>query len=114
MNDLTRHQQNCLFDERESIGNHNKVVRTIEERLEKTNQCPHCESPSFSRWGRAHPLQRYRCKNCHKTFHALTGSPLAKLRNKEKWLDYAHCLSQNESIREAAKHGDIDKTTSFR
>jgi len=56
MNDLTRHQQNRLLDELKSTLNHNKVVQTIEERLEKTNQCPHCESPSFSRWGRAHQL----------------------------------------------------------
>ncbi len=114
INDLTRHQQNHLFDELKSTLHHNKVVQTLEERLEKTNQCPHCESSSFSRWGQAHQLQRYRCQHCKKTFNALTGSPLAKLRNKEKWLDYAQCLSQNQSIREAAKSCSIDKTTSFR
>jgi len=91
-----------------------KWYRPSRKDSKKRINAPHCESSSFSRWGRAHQLQRYHCKNCHKTFNALTGRPLAKLRNKEKWLDDAQCLSQNQSIREAAKSCSIDKTPSFR
>jgi len=36
-------------------------------------------------WGRASDLPRYRCKACRRTFNALTKTPLANLRMKDKW-----------------------------
>jgi transposase-like protein len=35
---------------------------------------------------RADDLQRYKCRVCGVTFNALTGTPLARLRQREKWL----------------------------
>ena len=38
--------------------------------------------------GQASRLQRYRCRACQRTFNALTGTALARLRKKEKWLGF--------------------------
>src|ERR1700710_1101354 len=47
--------------------------------------CPHCDNRNVVRWGQASDLPRYRCKACLRTFNALTKTPLAKLRMKDKW-----------------------------
>ncbi|MGH8609674.1 MAG: IS1595 family transposase, partial [Gammaproteobacteria bacterium] len=68
----------------------------------------------LSRWGSANPLQRYRCSACRKTCNALTGTPLAHLRHKGRWLTYCECLREGGSVREGARRCGIDKTTAFR
>ncbi len=76
--------------------------------------CPHCKSVHFQRWGKRNDLQRYRCKLCKKTFNSLTGTPLARLKRKGHWLDYAKCLIDSVTIRAAAKMCNISIQTSFR
>ena len=39
--------------------------------------------------GRSDGLLRFRCKSCGRTFNALTRTPMAHLRKKEKWLAHA-------------------------
>ena len=65
-------------------------------------------------WGMRDGLQRYYCYDCKKTFNALTGTPLARLRHKEKWMDFANDLIDSKSIRESAKHCGVHKNTTFR
>jgi DNA-directed RNA polymerase subunit RPC12/RpoP len=48
--------------------------------------CPHCGSRDVVHWGKASDLPRYRCKGCRRTFNALTKTPLAHLRKKDKWV----------------------------
>jgi transposase-like protein len=54
--------------------------------------CPHCGCTHVHRCGTASGLQRRRCLRCRKTFNALTGTPLARLRKRERWLSYIACL----------------------
>ena len=54
--------------------------------------CPHCASGGVVRHGQADGLQRYRCRDCGKTFNALSGTPMARLRHKGKWLAQAQVL----------------------
>jgi transposase-like protein len=76
--------------------------------------CPHCGGHDVGRWGRANALPRYRCKGCRKTFSPLTGTPLAGLRYRERWMDQAGALISGESIAKAAERCRIDPTTAFR
>jgi len=76
--------------------------------------CHYCASPRLYRWGRSSGLQRYRCRACGKTFTALSGSSLARLRLKERWLSYGQALVEGVSVRAAAARCGIDKSTSFR
>jgi len=86
------------------------IERTAQARL----CCPACHCLHFHRHGHAHGLQRYRCVPCGKTFNALTGTPLAHLRHKSLWLDYANCLLNSDSVRKAAQRLGIHRNTSFR
>jgi transposase-like protein len=54
--------------------------------------CPQCGHPVCRGWGRAHGLPRFRCAACGKTFNALTGTPLARLRKRACWGAYAQAL----------------------
>ena len=65
--------------------------------------CPHCQSATIVRRGVYNRLQRYYCKDCGKTFNAVTGTPLARLRNKEQLATYAQCRAQNMTLRETAR-----------
>ncbi|MCT4637725.1 MAG: IS1595 family transposase [Bacteroidales bacterium] len=76
--------------------------------------CPYCDSRSYNRWGIRSDLQRYKCKECGKTFNTLTGTPLAHLHKKGRWLSYAQCLIEGLSIRKAAAECGVHKNTSFR
>jgi hypothetical protein len=63
-------------------------------------------------WGRSHGLLRFRCKSCWRTFKALTKTPMAHLRKKEKWLDHARAMIEGKSL--AAALCGVHSTTAFR
>lgn len=77
-------------------------------------RCPHCDGAQVSKWGSAHGLARYRCRDCRRSFNALTGTPLARLRHKSVWLGFAAALQQTMSIRKSAKACGVAVSTAFR
>lgn len=76
--------------------------------------CPRCRCLRVHRCGHASGLQRFRCCRCGRSYNALTGTPLARLRLKEKWLPYLQCILESHSVRNAARAVDVHRTTSFR
>jgi len=88
-----------------------KVIKSISV---KVDHCPHCGGLNFYKWGIRSKLQRYKCKECKRTFNVLSKTPLARLRHKEKWDDYAKELINSSSIVKSAKVCDVAVSTSFR
>jgi len=76
--------------------------------------CPHCGSADMVRNGSADGLQRYKCRYCRRTFNALTGTPLAHLRQKAKWLAQAEVLRDGATITQASKRLSVARSTAFR
>ena len=76
--------------------------------------CPHCAGRDIVAWGRANGLARYRCKGCGRTFNALTKTPMARLRKKERWLDCAQAMIEGTSVAKAAERCGVHPTTAFR
>jgi transposase-like protein len=76
--------------------------------------CPHCSGRNVVSWGRSHGLARYRCKGCGRTFNALTKTPMARLRNKDRWLAYAETMLKGTSVLKAAQACGVHYTTAFR
>ncbi|MBA5608854.1 IS1595 family transposase, partial [Duganella sp. FT3S] len=91
-----------------------KVIGILEKAAEASLACPQCRSLHFHRHGRADGLQRFRCIDCGRTFNSLSGTPLARLRLKSKWLEYSRCLLHATTVRRAAIGVAIHKNTSFR
>ncbi|MGV1080951.1 MAG: IS1595 family transposase [Candidatus Nanopelagicales bacterium] len=77
--------------------------------------CPHCQASGgqLRPWGFSHGLARLRCRACHKTCNALTGTPLAHLRKREQWTPYAQALIEGVSVRRAAQRCGVNKNTAF-
>lgn len=92
----------------------NTSMEKVESTVDSVDSCPYCSSQELHKWGIRDNLQRYRCKSCHKTFNALTGSPLARLRYKEVWIDFAQDLIEGVSVRKSAIHCGVNKNTTFR
>jgi transposase-like protein len=76
--------------------------------------CPHCDNRDVVRWGHASDLPRYRCKACLRTFNALTKTPLAKLRMKDKWAAQTEAMIDGVSLAQAARRCGVHPTTAFR
>lgn len=76
--------------------------------------CPHCADTHIHRWGKPGGAQRYRCRNCGRTFNALTGTSCAGLRRAELWIDYRAAIVEQLSIRKAAKRCGINPSTALR
>lgn len=87
------------------------VYEVIGTAFDVNRICPYCSHKEMFRHGSSNGLQRYRCKACKKTFNALTGTPLAHLRQKSKWLDYLDTLNQSLTIRKAAANLNVHPNT---
>ena len=83
------------------------------ERVESQG-CPHCAGREIIGWGRSDGLLRFRCKSCGRTFNALTKTPMAHLRKKEKWLDHARAMIEGKSLAKTAQLCGVHPTTAFR
>ncbi|MCT4613343.1 MAG: hypothetical protein N4A49_00545 [Marinifilaceae bacterium] len=106
-------QFRLLKEEIEKRIRKKKVSNILETDVREMN-CPFCNSDNFIRWGKRNDMQRYKCHSCLKTFNSLTNTPLARLRRKGHWLDYANCIKLGLTVRKAAKFCRIHKNTSFR
>ena len=91
-----------------------RIIRELEHRLIEDPECPHCHSSIINRFGKKGDMQRYRCKNCMKTFTATTNTPLARLRFKEKWINYIEGMLESKVLRQSARENDINLKTAFR
>jgi len=76
--------------------------------------CPKCRGQRLVRNGRANGLQRFKCRGCGASFNVLTGTPLARLGYRSKWLLQAEAMESGLSVRKAAAKLGVHRTTAFR
>ena len=91
-----------------------EAVELIDTRFSADPCCGHCGSRRVGGWSSQAGLKRYRCKDCAKTFNALTGTPLAQLHRRDVWFSYASAVADGLSLRKAAKRCGISLDTAFR
>jgi transposase-like protein len=96
-----------------SIAHPDECIALIEQAA-RGRPCPHCSHPRSHRCGQASGLQRFRCLGCRRSYNALTGTPLARLRKKECWLPYLQCVLESRTVRDTARVVGVYRTTSFR
>jgi transposase-like protein len=91
-----------------------RTAAVIEEAVAPRLCCPRCQGKQLYRHGTKSGLQRFRCRACGRSFNSLTGTPLARLRHKDKWLDFSDCMLDSRTVRKAAERVGVDKNTSLR
>jgi transposase-like protein len=90
------------------------TISDLGQRKVAITGCPHCGEAGIVRWGASSGLPRYRCKACARTFNALTKTPLARLRMREKWSTQADAMIDGVSVAKAARRCGVHYTTAFR
>ena len=111
---LSQRQRQASIALLRGAASQDAAVALVESVGRQRLHCPACNSSHAHRHGHAHGLQRYRCVACGRTFNALTGTPLARLRHKTLWLNYADCLLASVSVRKAASQLGVHRNTTFR
>ena len=114
LKDLTEAQRVALCDLLGKAQHEKSPAALIDARFADKPVCPQCRSDSLHKWGIVSGIQRYRCKACGRSFNALTGTPMARLRKKELWLEYSKALADSLSLSKAAERCGVDRTTAFR
>ena len=89
-------------------------LAAVEAGVGEDRRCPHYGAPGAVSRGKARGLRRYQCKGCGKTFNAATGTPLAGLHRKERWLAFGTCLADGETVRASAVRCGLAVNTAFR
>lgn len=76
--------------------------------------CPHCNKRHIVKNGKVRGIQRYLCRDCSKTFNALTKTVFANTKlSISTWIRYADCMSKQMTLRETAKTVGLSLKTSF-
>jgi transposase-like protein len=99
------------------------VFQEVTERKNKDGYtCIYCDSKQVVRFGKYTvklglknvERQRYRCKDCRKTFTDVTSTPLYRTHKPEKWLDFIKCMLEGYSLPKSADLiGDVHFVTLF-
>lgn len=110
----TRGQRQELVDRLKAQSGAEVSIEVLESAGSQSRACPHCKSQRLARNGMADGLQRYRCRACGKILHALTSTPLARLRHKSKWLEQTRAMSDGLTVHRAAAFLGVAPSTAFR
>ena len=89
-------------------------IELVESAGRASRRCPHCAGSHIVRNGMADELQRYKCRTCGKSFNALTGTPLARLRHKGKWLGQTQAMADGLTVHRTAERLGVAPSTAFR
>lgn len=110
---LTRRQREQLFAFLRPAVDLDRACATIEQ-AKPDLACPDCAGRRLHRHGIYRGLQRYRCRACGRTFNPLTGTPLAGLRYRERWLPNLDGMLEGKSVRATAEALGVHRNTAFR
>lgn len=111
--DLTRSQRRQVSADLEAAEHKAASIEVIEDQSPAWPNCPHCGSAQVVRNGTADDLQRFKCRGCIRTFNALTGTPLARLHMRGKWMGQAEALRDGLTIRQTARRLGVNTKTAF-
>jgi len=114
LSSLNQPQRRQVLDALHPAAGLDQVVALIAQARASGRCCPRCAGEHCHRHGFANDLQRFRCCACGRTFNDLSGTPLARLRHKAKWLAYSQVLLDSLSVRKGADRVGVHRNTAFR
>jgi transposase-like protein len=114
LSSLNQPQRRQVLDALHPAVGLDQMVALIAQARAPGRCCPSCGGERCHRHGFANHLQRFRCCDCGRTFNDLSGTPLARLRHKAKWLAYSQVLLDSLSVRKGADLVGVHRNTAFR
>lgn len=118
LKNLTPYELENLIEEAETLlQNKNHSTVTHHEIIEKDiiiNTCPHCGSHSIIKHGHKNGVQRFKCKDCKKTFVSTSGTLLYRSQfSYYKWIEFIQCELLHLSLRQTADILSISLVSCF-
>ncbi|RXT04280.1 IS1 family transposase [Ammoniphilus sp. CFH 90114] len=89
------------------------VLGQVKEQRQTSISCPHCESPIIVRYGKYRDRQRYKCKECDRTFNDFTNTPLHGTHFPDKWIKFLECMIEGHSLQLSALILGVSYVTLF-
>ena len=80
---------------------------------DKQSVCPWCDRKSYYKYGMDKGCQRFKCKDCRRTFTEYTGTWLDGLHKKSQVVDYIEMMIQGKSLDKISAKLHINKKTAF-
>jgi transposase-like protein len=91
------------------------LIRAIRDaRFAHGLHCPRCAGTHVLRWGTFSGRQRYRCRDCRRTFSDLTATPFAYSKRLSRWPAFLHLFHEAVTVRRSASVLDVQVSTAFR
>lgn len=116
INSLSYADKRELLEALERSAQSHSISNELEEqRFAKGIYCPHCGCvENIQKFGKSNSKQRYRCKDCGKTFSATSESLLSGTQKSlSTWERYIECMLDGLSIRKSAEECGISARTAF-
>jgi len=111
---LPRDQRKMVTAELSAMESRASSIEVIESEAPARPDCPHCASRQIVKHGHCSGLQRFRCRHCTRTFNALTGTPLARLHLRGKWMGQAEALRDGLTLHQVSERLHVAQSTAFR
>jgi transposase-like protein len=84
-----------------------------EQLYNKQTNCPHCQSTRYYKYGKESGSQRFKCKECGRTFTEYTGTWLSGVHKKDLVNDYLALMVEQKSLDKISNALSINKKTAF-
>ncbi len=112
--DLSEEERHSLLAEFSVVSGEDDINLSRKELLNnKQGCCPHCQSNSYRKHGIDKGSQRYKCKDCGRTFTEFTGTWMAHLHHKDLVEDYLKLMEEELSLDKIKDRLKINKKTAF-
>src|SRR5664279_2394105 len=99
--DLDEVVHDVLYRQMAEVALVHRTEAAVENRT-----CPRCGSHDIMLYGRdKNGRQRFKCRDCRRTYNILTGTPMARARKPEKWSAYLGYMADHKSIRGIVEAG---------
>lgn len=85
----------------------------LSQLLDKQGSCPHCGGKHYYRFGKDKGAQRFKCKDCGRTFTEYTGTWQEGLHKKELVGRYLELMAAQKSLDKISSLLRINKKTAF-
>lgn len=87
------------------------IEEGMRKRFEEGASCPYCESKKIQKNGFYREEQRYKCKECYKTFTKETKTLTHGSHYKNKWPEFIKSMENGETLREAGEKINVNYAT---
>jgi transposase-like protein len=92
----------------------NDFIKNNVYKNKQIDYCPFCGAKKYIKHGTYNGIQRYKCKECHKTFSKTTNSLWSySKKNLNVWIKFIELMMKRRSLRFCAKKLNINLATAF-